>query len=258
MFREHFTYNVEFLSLAGGAGTAFTDNTLAISSDADFEIKRTIHYATSNIANLKIQDLKTGRFLFKTQEDLRAISGTALSSITPQGFVPYNWPTPYKIDRNKQIRFSVADNSGSTNTIRMALHGEHLWDQNPYSGYDPTEKRAVMPMVYESPVLTTAAPLNSKINGVLKIDDDADFICTKITGQVTGDGLVSMVTQSSMSMHWQNIPTDINNFIGNSQFPHILSSPRFIPRNSTVYMEFTNLTVSANSLTIQLHGFKRF
>lgn len=260
-FREHFTYNVDFVSLIGGTGTSFTDASpnLTISSDADFLIKRTMHFATSNVANLKLQDLRTGRFLFKTQEDLRTISGTALSSITANGFVPYNWPKPYMVLRNKQLKVSAADASGVANTIRIAFHGEHIWDFNPYPNYDPTNtKRSRMSMTYESSALSPAAAINAKTNGNVRIDDDADFVCTKITGIVTGDGQVSIATQGMSNMHWQNSPTDVNNLIGNSQFPHTFSQPRFIPKNSTIYIEFTNLTALANTLTLQFHGYKLF
>ncbi len=261
-FHEHFTYNVDLVSLAGGTGTTFTDASpnLTVSSDADFLFKRTIHNATSNLANLRLQDLATGRNLFKTQEDLRTISGTALSSITANGFVPYNWPKPYMVQRNRQMKVSVADNSGSTNTVRIAFHGEHIWDFNPYPGYDPTDnKRLRMPMTYETTAaLVPASSLNAKINGIVRVDDDADFVCTKITGVVTADGQVNLVTQGMSNMHWQNTPTDVNNLIGNSQFPHTFTAPRFIPRNGTIYIEFINLNAGANSLTLQFHGYKLF
>ncbi len=257
-FREHFIYNVEFLSIAGGSGTVFSDNTLTISDKSDFSFERTIHTATSDLANLKIQDLKTGRFLFKSQEDLRDVSGKALSGITTTGWVPYYWPNHLRADRLKQIKFSLADNSGSTNTVRIAFHGSRILPQNPYAeyGYDPSEKRETLIQTYQSAAITTAAPLNSKAPGIIQTDSDADFICTKLTGIATGEGLVSI--QTAGDNYWQNIPTDTNNLLGNSQFPMRLVTPRFIPKKSTIYIEFTNLTASPNTLTLTFHGYKRF
>lgn len=257
-FLEYRMYNVN-VALTGGTGVSFTDSTLTADSDADFLIKRTSHVATSNLINLKLQDLYTGRFLFKSQEDLRLVSGTALSSITPNGFVPYNWPKPYLIHKLKQFKVSASDFSGSSNTLYLTFHGNAVSEYNKYNGYNPNEKRFTMPFAYESPSMVATASIGARVVGIIQVDEDADFVCTKLCGISTGAGTVSIVTQQDGSpMHWQNIPTHTSNLLGNSQFPNILPSPRFIRKRSTIWIEFANLTASSNTLVLSLQGYKRF
>lgn len=258
MYKEPFIYNLEVTLPQSATGTSFTDAFLMIDSDSDFTIKKTIHVATDDRINLKLFDEQTGRFLFKGAEDLRAISGKTLSgSIGGNGFVPFIWPLPYKISRKTQLKMSGAEfaNTVGDNTLRMSFHGDKMIDGE--APYDIVSKKASVPIIYESPSIVTAAPLNSEQAGVLQIDNDSDFLCYKITGRSTGAGTISIQDMTS-NKYWQNIPTHVSNLFGDGQFPNILTSPRFIAKNSRLYITFKNLTASANTLNLYLHGEKRF
>lgn len=258
MFSEYYIYNQNF-TLTGGTGVLYTMSSLLINDNADFVLKRTSHIATSNVVNLKLKDLSTGRFLFKTQEDLRTISGTSLNSITANGFLPYNWPIPYQINKSKQVETHISDASGIGNTVRLAFHGDAVYENNPYKEYNPTDKQSIMPYVYETNTIVPASALNATAEYNLQINNDADFVCTKITGLCTDVGLVEIKTYSTgIASYWQNIPTHTNNLFGNSQFPNMLTSPRYIKRNTSISVVFTSLIAGANSLTLQFHGYKKF
>ena len=260
MFKEYFIYNIPQTTLAAGTGVVFTELDLKIYG-GDFIFKRTIHTATDNRILNKILDSRTGRFLFKGSDDLRSVSGTSLTGITANGFLPYNWPHPYKGINNAIMQFFFSDFSGAPNTLNIAYHGDIVGRNAPQdkSGkdYDVNDRRVTVPLVYEIPSVTTAAPAGSQVQSVLVTDNDADFICTKITGIFTGAGFVT-VQDLARDIYWQNIKTYNAHFAGNGQFPNVLTSPIFIKANSRILLTYENGTAAPNTATIYLHGYKRF
>ena len=71
MFREFYIYNINQV-LSGGTGVTFTEIPLNM-NNFPFEFKRTIHRATDNRIYIKFFDNETGRYLYKTYEDLRSL-----------------------------------------------------------------------------------------------------------------------------------------------------------------------------------------
>jgi hypothetical protein len=261
MFSEYFVYNIPTTTLSAGTGVTFTDVPLNISNN-DFLFKRTIHFATANTIYKKILDNNTGRYLFKGAQDLRSVSGTALSGITTYGFTPYNWPNPYKANRNAVINIALSDfaNNGN-NIIDMAYHGDSLSQTHPIDvvgkPVDYSEKRRTVPIIYALTTITPASTIGAQVQGVIITDVDADFVCTKITGVVTAASYIS-IYDSGRDSYWQNIKTHSANLIGNGQFPNVLTSPRFVKAQSTLIITFENNVNSANALQLYLHGYKRF
>ncbi len=262
-FQEYFIYNIAPAALAGGTGVVFSDTNLLMANH-DFIFKRTIHVATSDVINVKIYNPDTGRYLFKGSDDLRHISGTSLNGITAYGFVPYNWPVPYRVKANTYMKFSFADNSGNPNTLYLAYHGDQVLPVAPLDMYDePVDyslerqgKRKTMPIVYECPAITTGAAVGAQAQQIIQIDNDADFVCTKITGIATGTGFVTILDEQRR-LAWQNQKTHIQTLLGNGQFPNVLTTPRFVKKNTPILVTFENLVGGANTLNIYLHGYKR-
>jgi len=264
MFREAFIYNINRV-LALGTGVVFTEIPLKMLS-FDFEFKRTIHQATSNLIYCKILDNSTGKFLFKSFDDLRSISGTSLSSMTAQGFLPFNWPIPYTGKANKDISIYLSDFSGAENTIDLAYHGDAIRNEtlldmhgvplaDGYWSRDFKEKKCV-PIVYESTSMVASAGVGNIKQGYVNVSDDADFVCTKITGIVTNPGYV-IIEDPSRGNFWQNQKTHTGNLFGNGQFSNVLTSPRFIKKNTRLLITFENNHANQNTLQLYLHGYKR-
>lgn len=261
-FLEYFIYNIS-PSLAAGTGVVYSDTNLLLANN-DYIFKRTIHVATSNVINVKIYNPDTGRYLFKNADDLRHISGTSLNGITAYGFVPFNWPVPYRAKANTYMTISLADNSGNPNTLYLAYHGDQVSPVAPLDMYDEPldyslEKkgmRKVMPIIYDSGSITTGAAVGAINQGVIQIDNDADFICTKITGISTNTGFISILDEQRR-LAWQNQKTHIQTLLGNGQFPNILTTPRFVKKNTPLLITWENLAGGANTLNLFLHGYKR-
>ena len=258
-FRESFTYSIN-PSLSAGSGTVFQNTNLKI-LNYDFDFRRTIHTATSNLIYKKIFDAQTGRYLFKSYDDLRSVSGVALSGITSYGFTPYNWPVAYRASANSDMTIMLADFSGAPNTLYLSYHGDNILKSAPLDmrgePVDYQARRVRIPIVYESSTITESGTLNGKAQGVIKIDNDSDFVCTRITATSTGAGLI-LIQDTQRQLYWMDTPAHIANYVGNGQFPNVLTSPRFVGVNTNILITFTNLTGVANTLILYLHGYKRF
>lgn len=260
MFREAFILNIPTTILAAGTGTAFTEVDVRM-PDFDFEFRRTIHTATSDLIYKKIFDANTSKYLFNGAPDLRSVSGKALSGITPYGFLPFNWPIPYTIKKRTLAGFFLSDFSGAPNTLDLSYHGIGIYDSTPFDSsgkpVDYNIPRAYAPMVIQSDSIIAAAGVGSINEGYAVIKEDADFVCTKITGISTGDGYVQ-IKDTNRGLDWQQGATRISNLVGNGQFPNVLIAPRFIRANTNLTITWTNNTAPANTLTLFFHGYKRF
>lgn len=262
-FLEYFVYNIN-PSLTAGSGTVFEDTNFLINV-YDYIFKRTIHVATSSLINVRLFNPQTGRYLFKGSDDLRHISGTSLNGITAYGFAPFNWPIPYRVKGNTYMKASLADASGAPNTLYLAYHGDNVIPVAPLDMHgEPVDynkekngKIKIMPIVYESPTITTGAAVGAVASDSIRIDDDSDFVCTRITGISTGTGFIK-VEDLKRQVHWQNQKTHIQTLLGNGQFPNNLTSPRFVQKNSSLLITWENLVGGANSLQLFLSGYKRF
>ncbi len=260
-FLEYFIYNIS-PALAAGSGAVFEDTNFLI-NNYDFVFKRTIHVATSNLILKKLFNPETSRYLFKGSDDLRHVSGTSLTGITNYGFLPFNWPLPYRVKGNTYMRASLADNSGAPNQLYLAYHGDNVLQVAPLDMHgEPVDyskeksgKLKIEPIVYESPAITTGAAVGAEAQQVIQIDD-TDFVCTKITGISTGTGFVK-IHDMKRQLHWQNQKTHVQNLFGNGQFPNNLTTPRFVQKKSPILITFENLVGGANTLQIYLHGYKR-
>jgi len=260
MFQESFIFNIPTTVLTGGTGIAFTEINSRI-PNFDFEFRRTIHTATDNRIYLKILDPVTSKYLYNGSPDMRTISGTSLSGITPYGFLPFNWPNPHKMQAGTLASFYLSDFSGSSNTIDLSYHGIGHYKTTPIDRtgkpVDFREQRTVTPYVITSDSIVAAAGVGNDARGFATVQGDADFVCTKITGIATGDGYVS-IQDSQRGLDWQQGRTRISNLIGNGQFPNVLVAPRFIGQTSSLDIKWENNTGSTNTLVLFFHGFKRF
>lgn len=261
-YKEYYIYSWEALSLAGGAGTNFTDVVVKMDSDADFEIMKRIHVATDNRILVRYQDDSYGRQFQNTQMDIRGVSGTKLETtgvvdvgISLNNFIPYLLPRPYLVRAGTTYTTSFAGFSGAANSIRASFHGAKIrpgkapWDR---------EWNAMPPYDYTTGQTTIAAGQTAFVQ--INVQIDAHFLVKKIVGTRTSQApaLVTIKT-TGVDQQWMDKAVHFDNLVGNSQFPNILAAPRLVRRGSTVSITIQNLsTTVAGTYEIILSGMKLF
>lgn len=257
---EYFIYNAEFLPLAAGTGVTFIDTEVRIDSDSDFEFVKTMFRPTSGRFRVKYRDDTSGRFLQKGSQDIRTIGGTALYTIapgnpTPPGFVPFIWPTPYRIPSATTFTVQAADFSGIANDTRLSFHGSKV-----RAGTSPWEReyRAIVPYVYSlSSSGTVSVAASQTLSTSIATDNDAPFLVQKIVGARTGEALVT-IKDGARDRQWMNTAVHFDNLVGSGNFPNVLPSPRYIKRGSTISIIIQDLSGAANTVEINFVGVKLY
>lgn len=259
-YKEFYAYEITFTNLAAGTGVAFTPGELRIDTDADFEFIKTMFAPGTVRVRARYRDDTNGRYLMKGSQDLRTIGGTALYSYpignpTPPGFTPFIWPKPYIINAATTLTVELADFSGLVTSPRVAFHGSKIrpgdapWDRR---------YRAMIPYVYPiSATGTVDISANSTLSASIPTDNDAHFLCYKVTGARDGLCTVSL-TDAARDRTWMNQAMQFDNFVGNGMFPNILPSPRFVARGSVVAVALTDLSGATNTVELNLVGFKLY
>jgi len=261
-YKEYYIYSFENTALGAGAGNIFSDVTVRMDSDADFEVMKRCHVATSNNMRVRFQDDSYGRQFQNASLDLRGVSGTKLENagivdfgISLNNFMPFILPRPYLIRAGTTYTTSFADASGVANSIRMAFHGaklrpgKALWKQN---------WKAKPPYDYTTGSLSVAA--GGTLNTQISIQIDAHFLVQKIVG-FRNSGAPALVTikTGSIDKQWMDKAVHFDNLVGNSQFPNILPAPRLVERGGTISVSIQNLSsVNAGTYEIIFCGLKLF
>lgn len=257
-YKEYYINNIENTALNAGTGVTFTDTTIRIDTDADFEIIKRTHVATDNRIMAQFKDDAYGRNYQNSALDLRSISGAPVSNISAddpnqaRGILPFVLPRPILLKAGSTYTSSLADSSGAANSLRLALHGAKI--RNGKAPWDESW-RARPAMDYTTTRVTIAANQTASIN--IGINVDAHFLVHKITAIRTGAALIT-VKDGASDRQWMNVATHIDNFAGNAQFPNILAAPRFVFKGTVINFTVQDLTGAANTVQITLHGEKLF
>lgn len=254
--RQYFAYHFEDLDItaSSGAGTVGAFETIQVRTDSnvDFEGVEMCHIATSDEMHVRISDDSYGRFMHNTIPlDLRNISGTAISHITPNGFKPFVWPIRYLIAAGNTITLEVADFSGSTNLLRLVFHGAKL-----RHGLAPWDKKWKLKFpFFLNETVSLDANGTASIN--LSVGTDADFLIKSLTAVRTGAALIT-VKSGDTDEQWTNQPLHIDNMFGNSQYPHEMNAPRHIRKGTVINVTLQNLTGSTNVIRLSFGGIKLY
>lgn len=261
-YKEYFCYSFEQVPLSSGAGTVFSDVTVKMDSDADFEIIKRHHVAIDDRIRVRYQDDSYGRQFQNASMDLRGISGAILQAAgvvdigeSLNNFMPYILPRPYLIRAGTTYTASYADFSVAANSIRETFHGAKIrqgkapWDQQwaAKPPYDYTTG---------SQIVTAGNTASLSIN----IGIDAHFLVQKIVGVRTAQSpaLISIRTGGN-DRTWMDKPVHFDNIVGNAQFPNILPAPRLCERGSTISITIQNLSATVSgTYEIILSGLKLF
>ena len=262
-YKEYFIYSFENTALPLGTGVAFSDVTVKMDSDADFEIIKRIHVAINDQIRVKYQDDSYGRQFQNASLDLRGVSGTTLQATgvvdigesPTNNFMPYILPRPYLIRAGTTYTSSYADFSGVANSIRESFHGAKVrqgqapWDQ---------AWAAKPPYDYTTGATVIAAGGTQIVQ--ISIGIDAHFLVQKIVGtRTSGAPALVTVRTGGNDRQWMDKAVYFDNLVGNAQFPNILPAPRLCERGSTVSITIQNLSaVFSGTYEIILSGLKLF
>jgi hypothetical protein len=265
-YKEYYIYSFESVPLALGTGVAFTDVTVKMDSDADFEIMKRHHVAINNQIRVKYQDDSYGRQFQNVSMDLRGVSGAVLEATgvvdigeSLNNFMPYILPRPYLVRAGTTYTASYADFSGVANSIRESFHGAKIrpgkapWDQ-PWAAKPPYDYTTA-----QNNAGTVIAAGNTAILQI-SIGIDAHFLVQKIVGTRTS-GAPALVTirTGGNDRQWMDKAVHFDNLVGNAQFPNILPAPRLVERGSTISITIQNLSaVNSGTYEIILSGLKLF
>lgn len=262
-YKEYFCFSFEQLVLPSGTGVVFSDVTVKMDSDADFEIIKRHHVAIDDRIRVRYQDDSFGRQFQNASMDLRAISGTVLESQVAMidigesinNFMPYILPRPYLIAAGTTYTASYADFSGAANTLRETFHGAKIrqgkapWDQ---------QWRAKPPYDYTTGSQVVTAGNTASLS--ISIGIDAHFLVQKIVGtRISGAPALISIRTGGNDRTWMDKPVHWDNIVGNGQFPNILPAPRLCERGSTIAITVQNLSlVNSGTYELILSGLKLF
>jgi hypothetical protein len=265
-YKEYYIYSFEQVPLAAGAGTVFSDVTVKMDSDSDFEIFKRHHVAIDDRIRVDYQDDSYGRQFQNSSMDLRGISGTILKATgvvevgqSLNNFMPYILPRPYLIRAGTTYTSSYADFSGSANSIRESFHGAKIrqgkapWDQE-WSAKPP----------YDYTTSVNNAPVSIGPGGTaiiqISIGIDAHFLVQKVVGTRSSQApaLVTVRTGGN-DRQWMDKPVHFDNLVGNGQFPNVLPAPRLVERGSSMSITIQNLSSTVTgTYEIIFSGLKLF
>ncbi len=243
-YKQPYIHAVDYLPLTSGTGVAYTDFEFKISSDNNYEFLKMIHQATSNSINVKWYNSTTGRYYFQPHADIRGVSGTAFSGITPNGFIPGIFTMPITVSAGTELVMSAADNSGSSNTVRIALHGNYIYD-----GVAPWE--GLRRENWSIPVNFGAVGANQSATKTVVLENKAGLLVNKITGFRTGSCLIYIMSDG---MPWMSRAIHFDNLCGNGQFGDMLPSTKWVKPGSSITINIMDLSGSSNTVGIVLTG----
>lgn len=116
----------------------------------------------------------------------------------------------------------------------------------------------VLPYVYG---VELSARLNTQVlagqtrNASIKITADAAFVGCTIRGASTGDFLTFARVDNS-DRQLMNIPVHSSALVGTGERPAPLHKPLLLPANTTISLDFTDLSGQNNDIFFYFHGFK--
>jgi len=96
---------------------------------------------------------------------------------------------------------------------------------------------------------------NSTANNSIRISADSAFIAMSIRGTSDGD-YSAFMRQDASDRQLMNIPVNSNALVGTAERPGPLHKPLLMPANTTISVDFADLSGQNNNIWFTLAGFK--
>ena len=111
--------------------------------------------------------------------------------------------------------------------------------------------------VIQSTARGNALPALGTVSNSIKVSADAAFIAVSVRGSSQGDYLANLRIDNS-DRQLMNIPTHSSALVGTGQRPAPLHKPLLLQANTTISIDFTDLSGQSNDVYFYLHGFKLY
>ena len=168
-------------------------------------------------------------------------------------------------DSQRVMRCEIRDISGSTNTVRLALHGRRFYhkDADPdvalemqkvFGSGEKTYSYFLTPMEFDP--VTGAPPViaaNGKRTFTMQSDAGADTEIVKLMAVSTGNFSVSIFDRSKNKYIMNDVVINGNAF-GNAEFPFILADSYLLERQKYLLFYLTDLSGAPNTVYMAAAG----
>ncbi len=264
MYKQFFIYNFNQLPL--GAGTniatgvvpspAFLDTPVVTQDDADFEALKTAYTATDPRVFVRFKQSGGEYYDEDPGMDARLVCGQLVNLASGGNALLFkNLAHPMLVPAGGTFTIKMADFSGSSNNVRLAVHGTKLRPgQEPWKTLN---RRYKDPMKggqrwWTTPWYSGSISANASAPGTIKAPDRRDLYIYRISAQRTGAATIEI--QDGFGENLQDTPTHLDNFCGNIAGYNILPAPIFVPALSSLVINITDISGATNGVTLHFEG----
>lgn len=260
MWRDPYSYLAEFTGALALAASGERTIAVNIDREADFEIYRLAHLATSPNYRVALTD----------QDDRLLIGGLAPAvTIFGDGQRPFRLPGARLIKRTNQIRTRALDASAAPNTVRQLFVGAQVFPAPPF---------VVPKFRYAEPYTLelnfggeanddfAAVPSGGSAQGARRIPGDSWFEVHTLAIARTAAATLQILTNGFRE--WFRFPTHVD-LLGASDFTTALNSPaqwpfeftppKLLPVNTNIVIQLADLAAAGvNPIRVTFWGLRRY
>lgn len=212
-------------------------------------------YSDSFFVVTKLVALSTGTFTgrFYNGSTGRVLQDVAVNNVNLFGTIqlPNVLRDPIVLPPSSNFQLQITDTSNSGNVVQCSLVGYRWYDMSKYPLLGKAGARLDWYQYSASVVLAA----NGSGSAITRIDADADFLVRKVVGNRTG-AYTLQISDSAAADTWEDQLVSDANAVGTAQYPYLLSKPRLVGRNSTLSVNFNDVSGSGNTVQLIYEGAK--
>lgn len=258
MFKHYYINNFNNLALPAGTNVAtgvepspaYTGTPITLDTDADFEALKMAYVYTDPRVFLRLKEVNGRYYDADPGMDARLACGTLVNlGAGGNALALKALARPLLIPKGARFTADMADFSGAQNSVRVAVHGTKLYNGNaPWDALGRKYKRVNW---WTEPVYSGSITANKNALMTISAPYNQDFYIYRILAQRTGAATVAM---QNFIGNLQNTDTHIDNLAGNVEGHNILPAPIFIPADSSLLINITDISGATNGVTLHLEG----
>lgn len=160
--------------------------------------------------------------------------------------------------KKQLLKISPQDLQAGTPDGRLMAKGLMQLRQAVYDVMGAFPQDNVEPYQYafsRTQLKNNRVPANAQVQDNIRISADAAFIATQFLGVSSGNYLC-LIRQDASDRQFSNEALHSNALMGTAERPHFLAKPWYLPANTTVSFEVTDLSGAANEVYWNMHGYK--
>ncbi len=260
MWRDPYLYLAEFTGALALAANGEQTVAVNIDREADFEIYRLAHLATSPNYRVALSD----------QDDRLLIGGVAPAmNLFGDGQRPFRLPGARLIKRTNQIRSRSIDRSGAPNTVRQLFVGAQVFPAPPFviPRFQYAEPYTLeLNFGAEATDDVAAVPSGGSAETARRIPGDSFFEVHSLTIGRTAAATIQILTNGVRE--WFRVPVHVDllgasDFTtalnGAAQWPFEFTPPKMLDKNSQVVVRLADLAAAGvNPVRVTLWGLRRY